>query len=346
MNKAPRKEDILVETSAGMYCPAGQFYIDPVKKVERALITHAHADHARAGMGHYWTSVSGAPLVRKRVGHGSGVTALPFGERFSMGAAVVSFHPAGHVLGSAQIRIEHGGQVWVVSGDYKRDPDPSCEPFEPVACDVFVTECSFAAPQYVWPEPSEIVQRILDWWDQCRSEARCALLCTYALGKSQRVLAELAARRNTTAYLHRNLVPMVKLYRQAGVRMLETEPVDEQVRFKDWAGQLVLAPPGVAGTPWIKRFEPCSLAFASGWMGIDGGKRSGSREWEKGFVLSDHADWEAILKTIEQTGARRVLAMHGHTGSLIDELHRRGIQAEQFGNIAQGFARDAAPMET
>ena len=322
--------DLVTVTDKGLYCEAGDFYIDPWRPVPRAVITHAHADHARTGSRHYWCSTPGLGLTRARVGYGGGITAVDYGTRFDMGRASVSLHPAGHVLGSAQVRIEADGEVWVVSGDYKRDPDPSCAPFEPVKCDVFITEATFALPVYRWPEPGVVAQEIMEWWQACKDAGECAVLCCYALGKAQRILAELAPLTNETVYLHGAMQPLVKVYRQAGIKMLPTDAVGNQPKFFDWRGKMVMAPPGAAGTPWIKRFKPVSTGFASGWMRVRGSRRR--QAWDRGFVMSDHADWNGLLLSIEQSGARRVLATHGNTDALIALLRERGL--------------DAAPLQT
>ncbi len=312
-------------TDRGLYCAAGDFHIDPCRPVERAVITHAHADHARSGSRQYWCSTPGLGLTRARVGYGGGITAMDYGQPFTLGDARVSLHPAGHVLGSAQVRVEVGGRVWVVSGDYKRDPDPTCAAFEPVRCDTFITEATFGLPVYRWPDPAQVAQQIFDWWQQCKANGQTAVLCAYALGKAQRILAELMRHTDETVYLHGAMTPLVRLYRQAGVRMLPTEPVGAPPKFFDWRGRLVLAPPGAAGTPWMKRFRPYAAGFASGWMRVRGAHRS--QAWDRGFVLSDHADWDGLLLSVAQSGARRVLAMHGNTAALIETLRARGIDA-------------------
>lgn len=317
--------DLIEVRDQGLYCPAGDFFVDPWRGVERAVITHGHADHARSGSRHYWAAKPGERLLRERIGYGGGLTALDYGRPARIGAATVSLHPAGHVLGSAQVRIEAQGQVWVVSGDYKRDSDPTCAPFEPVRCDVFVTEATFALPVYRWPAPEAVAREILDWWRECQREGQTAMLCCYAFGKAQRILAELARLTGETAYLHGAMTRLVKLYREAGVAMLPTQAVGDQVRHFDWRGRLVLAPPGASGTPWMKRFRPESLGFASGWMRVRGARRQPA--YDRGFVLSDHADWPSLLRTVEDTGARRVLATHGNTDALIGWLRGRGIEA-------------------
>lgn len=321
--------DLVVLSDAGLYCPAGDFHIDPSRKVAHAVVTHAHADHARPGMGQYWGAQPGEGLLKIRLGRAAPLRSLAYGERTRIGDATVSLHPAGHVLGSAQVRIEVAGEVWVVSGDYKRCPDPSCAPFEPVACDTFVTEATFAQPHFQWQPPARVVQDILSWWQQCKAEGKAAVLFAYALGKAQRILAELAAHSDETVLLHSAMTPLVKAYRQAGVRMLPTEPVGDRPKGTSFAGRLVLAPPGAGGTPWMRRFAPYDTAFASGWMQLEGTRRRAA--YQRGFALSDHSDWPGLIRSIEESGARRVLAMHGRTDLLITHLRERGIEAEELG---------------
>lgn len=322
--------DLIVPTPRGLYCPAGDFHIDPSHAVDRAVITHAHADHARSGSRHYWCAAPGLRLLRERIGHSSGITAVAYGQVLEMGRARVSLHPAGHVLGSSQVRVEADGEVWVVSGDYKREADPSCAPFEVVACDTFVTESTFGQPDYRWPEPRAVAAEIFQWWQDCKAGGACAVLCCYALGKAQRILAELARHTDETVYLHGSMTALVRIYREAGVAMLPTDAVGNQPRFFCWSGRLLLAPPGAAGTPWMKRFKASStggisVGFASGWMRAH--PAAGRHRWDRGFALSDHADWPGLLRTVEETGARRVLAMHGNTDHLIAALRERGIDA-------------------
>lgn len=326
--------DLVVLRDAGLYCPAGDFYIDPSLRVPRAVITHAHGDHAHSGMGHYWAAKRGEGLLRARVGRNSPMTLPAYGQAFQMGAATVSLHPAGHVLGSAQVRIAVNGQVWVVSGDYKRCADPSCDPFEVLPCHTFITEATFALPQYVWPGPGVVAQQIFNWWQQCKAEGKTAVLLAYALGKAQRVLAELLVHTQEPAWLHGAMVPLVQAYRDAGVALLPTRPLGAPPSSHNFAGQLILAPPGAAGTPWMKRFAPYSTGFTSGWMQLEHSQRRAA--YDQGFVLSDHSDWPSLLRTIEETGAQRVLAMHGHSEVLVKHLRQRGIDAAELGATGSG----------
>lgn len=327
------REPLVRPTAEGLYCPSGDFHIDPWRAVPRALITHAHADHARHGSRRYLAASPGLGLLKRRLGADSTIEGLAYGERRRIGDVEVSFHPAGHVLGSAQIRIEHRGETWVVSGDYKRDPDPTCAPFEVVPCDTFITEATFSLPVYVWPGGDVVAREILDWWETNRAADRPSVLFCYALGKAQRVLAELAALTDRTVLLHGAVTPLVRLYRQAGIDMLPTEQVDLRTR-RDYAGELVIAPPGAAGTPWMKRFRGASTGFCSGWMRLRGQRRR--RAYDRGFVLSDHADWPGLLRTIEETGAPRVLATHGQSDTLVRYLRERGLEADALETLYAG----------
>jgi len=316
--------DLIQLRSEGLYCAAGDFHIDPWLPVPRAVITHGHGDHARIGMGEYHCTPGTAPILRWRLGE-VGIVEHAHGEAFRIGGARVSLHPAGHVLGSAQVRVEADGDVWVASGDYKRQSDPTCAPFDVVPCDVFITEATFALPVYRWPDTREVVSEIVDWRRTCEARGETAVLFCYALGKAQRVLAELAAFDEPAPLLHGAIAAGVEVYRAAGVRLPATELVSEQASRNDYAGRLVIAPPSAAGSAWMRRFRRAQQGFASGWMRIRGNRRR--RNYDRGFVISDHADWPDLLRTIEQTGARRVLATHGTTDALVRTLSERGIDA-------------------
>lgn len=319
----------------GLYCAAGDFHIDPWLPVPRAVITHGHGDHAREGMGEYHCTPGTVAILRWRLGEPR-IVGHAHGETFDMGDARVSLHPAGHVLGSAQVRIEAGGEVWVASGDYKRQPDPTCAPFEVVPCDVFITEATFALPVYRWPGTREVVAEIAQWRRTCQARGEAAILFCYALGKAQRILAELAAFDEPPPLLHGAIAAGVEVYRAAGVTMAATELVSDQPARGDHAGRLVLAPPSAAGSPWLRRFRRAQQGFASGWMRIRGNRRR--RNFDRGFVMSDHADWPDLLRTIEQTGARRVLATHGSTDALVRTLRECGVDAHA---LRTGFGEDA-----
>jgi putative mRNA 3-end processing factor len=316
---------MLEETPDGLYCPAGGFHIDPWGPVDRALITHAHGDHARAGSRAYLCTESTKRLLERRLGPESTVETVPYRTAITLGSVRVSFHPAGHILGSAQIRLDGPEGVWVVAGDYKRAADPTCTPFELVPCDVFVTESTFGLPIYRWDPTPAIVADIVDWWDENRSHSRTSVLFCYTIGKVQRILAELAAVTDRPAFVHGMMLPAIDVYRDAGVAMLPVSSATEQPRGTKFGGELVLAPLSARGTTWMRRLGEHSDAFASGLMRVRGVRRQ--RAFDRGFVLSDHADWPALLQTISETGAGRIYATHGHAEPLARFLRAAGLDA-------------------
>jgi putative mRNA 3-end processing factor len=324
-------QPLLEATDRGLECAAGDFVIDPYRKTHTAVLTHAHADHARAVAQTYYAAHSCVPLLRRRLGDGLDIRAVEFGQPIQLGGTRVSFHPAGHVLGSAQIRVEALDQpsgVWVFTGDFKRDADPSCEPFELVRCDTFITEATFALPVYQWQPGEEVAAEIWQWWQSMQAAGRPAILFCYALGKAQRVLAELTRFTDQTVYLHGAVDALTHIYRDAGVDMLPTSAVDLRNRKKTYDGQLIIAPPGASGSTWMRRFPNASTGFCSGWMRIRGNRRR--RGYDRGFVLSDHADWNGLIDTIEATGATKVLTTHGQASALIRLLKERGLDAREL----------------
>ncbi|HEY0872520.1 MAG TPA: ligase-associated DNA damage response exonuclease, partial [Vicinamibacterales bacterium] len=313
---------------------AGGFFVDPWQPVDRALITHAHGDHARPGSAAYLCTPGTAALLRRRLGPDATIETIEYGSKLSLGDVTVSLHPAGHVLGSAQIRIEGTDGVWVVSGDYKRAADPTCAAFEPVACDTFITESTFGLPIYRWDDTAAIMREIMAWWEANRDAGRTPVIFCYTLGKAQRLLSELAALTDRTVYVHGMMLGMIEAYRQAGVTLPEVRHVTDVTRQPaspkprsggGWAGELVLAPLSARGTPWMRRLGTHSDAFASGLMRVRGVRRQ--RAYDRGFVISDHADWPALLQTISDTGARRVLATHGHAEPFARYLEEQGLEA-------------------
>ncbi|MBY6002378.1 ligase-associated DNA damage response exonuclease [Salipiger bermudensis] len=337
-------EPVLSFTERGIYCPAGDFHIDPWRPVARALITHGHSDHARPGHGAYLATEAAAPVIRHRLGD-IPLDTIRFGERRQIGRATVSFHPAGHIPGSAQIRVEVGGEVWVASGDYKLAPDGLCETFEPVRCHAFITECTFGLPVFTWRPQHEIAAEINDWWASTAAEGRYCLLGAYSLGKAQRLLALLdpeigpilthGAVENTNAVL-----------RAQGYALPDTHHVTPDLDIKAHPGALVIAPPSALGSTWARRFGRASTGMASGWMRMRGVRRR--RGADRGFVLSDHADWPELHEAIRETGAERIFATHGYTEIFARWLNTQGYQAEvvptEFGGEedAADAAEDAA----
>ncbi|NND41152.1 MAG: ligase-associated DNA damage response exonuclease [Silicimonas sp.] len=312
---------VLSFTERGMYCEAGDFYIDPWRPVDRALITHGHADHARAGMTSYLATESAAPVIRHRLGDVAIETVI-FGEERQIGDARVSFHPAGHVPGSAQIRVEHGGEVWVASGDYKLVADGVSEPFESVRCHTFITECTFGLPVFKWDRPEDVAEEVNRWWAGNATEGVFSVCGAYSLGKAQRILAALDTSIGTIL-THGAIENTNEVLRAQGIHLPETIRVTPEMDIKAHPGAFVLAPPSALGTSWMNRFRPASTAFASGWMALRGVRRR--RAADRGFVMSDHADWKGLNDAIRSTGCERVFATHGYTS-----VFRRWLESEGY----------------
>jgi putative mRNA 3-end processing factor len=292
--------------------------------VERAVVTHAHADHAHLGSRNYLTASAGERLLRARLGPEPAIQALAYGECVSLNGVRVSLHPAGHILGSAQVRLESDGQVWVVSGDYKLDPDPTCAPFERVACHTFVSEATFGLPIYRWPSESEVLAEIQAWWIANQQAGKASVLFAYALGKAQRVLAGLDGSIGPI-YTHGAVENFRRIYRESGIALAPTIPVAAAPARTEWTRALILAPPSALGTPWMRRFGTVSTGFVSGWMRIRGARRR--RSLDRGFVLSDHADWPGLMSAIQATGASSVWVSHGYRTPVVDWLKEQGLDA-------------------
>ena len=320
--------DLVVETPAGLYCPAGDFHIDPWRAVDRAVITHAHADHARPGHAHYLASAASVGVLRARLGEAITLQPLAYGEAIEHNGVRVSLHPAGHVLGSAQVRLEHGGRVWVVSGDYKvGSSDPTCAPFEPLRCDCFITESTFGLPIYRWRPDAEVFADIDRWWRGNAEAGLASLLMGYSFGKAQRMLAGVDASIGPIV-VHGAVQTLNAAYRAAGVALPTTRLVSDVADKAELKRALVVAPPSVAGSMWTRRLPDHSDAFASGWMQLRGTRRR--RGLDRGFVLSDHADWPGLQQAIGATGAERVIVTHGYEAVMVRWLQQQGLQAGSF----------------
>lgn len=316
---------LLHATAHGLYCAAGDFHIDPWAPVSRAVVTHAHGDHLAWGCAAYLVAQDGVEIARARLGSWAvGLDSLPYGESRLINGVRVSLHPAGHILGSAQVRVEYRGEVWVVSGDYKTDPDPTCAAWEPVRCHTFITESTFGLPVYRWPPTGEVFGQINAWWQQNAEAGRVSLLCGYALGKAQRLLAGLDAEIGPIL-THGAVERMTALYQNAGIVLPPTRHATDALQEKNLRGALVLAPPSVTGSPWLRRFGETRSAFASGWMRIRGARRR--RGVDAGFTLSDHVDWPQLLAAIDATGAEQVLVTHGFTSAVVQWLTEQGRDA-------------------
>ncbi|MBZ2209822.1 ligase-associated DNA damage response exonuclease [Massilia soli] len=317
--------DMVVVRKEGLYCVPGDFYIDPWRPVDRAVITHAHGDHARVGHGHYLSSVSGVDILKSRLGD-IHIDGIEYGATVVHNGVTVSLHPAGHVLGSAQVRMEHKGEVWVASGDYKVEPDRTCVPFEPVRCDTFITESTFGLPIYRWQPQQDIFDDINQWWRNNAEAGRCSVVFAYAFGKAQRILSGLDPSIGPIV-CHGAAEPLNKVYRASGVDLPPTvmvTDVDKQALKR----AIVIAPPSAAGSSWMKRFGDYSDAFASGWMQLRGARRR--RGVDRGFILSDHADWPGLMTAVRATEAERVIVTHGSIGVMVRWLCQQGLDAAGF----------------
>jgi len=315
---------MLEQTPAGLYCRAANFYIDPRQPVENAVITHGHGDHARRGSQHYLAVKDSAGILRARLGEAVNLQTVAYGETVRVNGLRVSLHPAGHILGSAQIRLERGGEVWVVSGDYKIEADATCAPFEPLKCHTFVSESTFGLPVFNWRPQAQIFEAINNWWRQNRERGLTSILLAYALGKAQRIIAGLDSSIGPIL-THGAVENMNRCYRDAGIMLPPTRPATDAAAKPDFAGALVIAPPAADAPAWTKKFAPAAKAFASGWMQIRGNRRR--RSVDRGFVLSDHSDWPGLISAIRQTGAETIWLLHGYTAEMVRWLRENGWDA-------------------
>ncbi len=320
-------DPLIINTASGLYCPVGDFYIDAWRPVGKTIVTHAHSDHVRIGSEKYLTVIDGVNVLRRRLGEGAVIDSVEYGETLEIGGVRVSLHPAGHVLGSAQVRLEYGGEVWVFTGDYKRQSDPTCRGFEVVRCDTLITECTFGLPIFRWGDAGAVIGEINQWWRENQELGRTSVLIAYCLGKAQRVLAQLNPEIGPIL-LHGAMLGMVEAYRESGVLLPATEHASAENAKKFKGKAMVLAPQSALSTTWVRKFAPFSDGIASGWMQVRGFRRR--RSADRGFVLSDHVDWPGLMQTIEETGAKRVIATHGYTGPVVRYLNERGMDAAAF----------------
>jgi len=315
--------ELLTLSDAGLYCAVGDFHIDPWRPVPRAVITHAHGDHARRGSASYLTTHEGARVLRTRMGPDAAIQTVNYGEAVNHNGVRVSLHPAGHILGSAQIRVEYDGEIWVASGDYKIEADPTCTPFEAVRCHTFITESTFGLPIYRWPGTDKVFAGINAWWRANREEGKATIIYGYALGKAQRLLAGVDASIGPI-FTHGAVERLNADYRATGIPLPPTTYA-AAANKADFAGSLIVAPPSAHGTTWLRRFGNVSTGFASGWMQIRGKRRQ--KAVDRGFVLSDHVDWTGLSGAIKATGASRVWVTHGYTAVVVRWLQEQGYDS-------------------
>ena len=319
------KGNLIKLTDRGLYCAKGDFYIDPWKPVKKAVVTHAHADHSYRGSENYLVPKEGELLSRIRLGDEGKIETANYRENIFINGVQISFHPAGHVLGSAQIRVEYKGEVWVVSGDYKLMPDATCEPFEHVKCNFLITEATFGLPVYRWQPTEFIFEEINDWWRKNQEKEKVSVLFAYSLGKSQRVMNGID-RSIGKIFTHGAVERLTEAYRESGVDLPETKYVGAVENKKEFAGSLIVAPPSAIGSTWLRRFGQHSTGFTSGWMAVRGARRR--KAVDRGFVLSDHADWTELQTAIREANAETVFVTHGFIEELVRWLNENGQNAK------------------
>lgn len=315
---------LLSFTPRGIHCPIADVYIDPWRGVDRAIITHAHADHARRGSGHYLCSPVTKPLMHARYGDDLSIDALAYGQAVTINGVRFSLHPAGHIPGSAQVRVEHKGEVWVATGDHKRHADGISDSFEVVRCDTFITECTFGLPIYRWKEPQLVFDEINAWWQANAAKGVCSIISAYSLGKAQRVLKGIDPSIGPIL-VHGAVANMNTVLEATGLVLPPWEQITKDTPKERFRNALVITPGSAIGTAWSNKMKPFASAMASGWMQLRGWRRRGNID--KGFVLSDHADWDALLLAIKETGAERVIATHGYTDVFSQYLRSVGYDA-------------------
>lgn len=333
---------ILTETDRGLYCAAGDFYVDPWRPVRKAVVTHAHSDHARWGCDSYLAAKSGAAIFKMRLGEKADFDFVRFGEQRTVNGVNVSLHPAGHMTGSAQVRLEHRGQVTVVSGDYKLEVDPTCTQFEPVRCNTFITESTFGLPIYHWQKPEVVFNQINQWWKENQSTGACSVLFGYTVGKAQRLLSGIDASIGPI-YGHGAILNACQAYRDCGVRLPTLLDVQKQTVKADFRQALVVAPPSARGSTWLRRFGKVSLGMASGWMQVRGIRRR--RAIDRGFVLSDHVDWPGLLTAIKSTEAESIWVTHGYTRQVVRWLKENGWDAREVATRFRGDEDESEETE-
>ena len=328
---------LLEFTDRGIYCEKGKFYIDPWKPVDDAVITHAHADHAYIGHKHYLAHHLSREVMLYRLGD-INLRTIEYGETVNKHGVQIAMYPAGHCIGSAQIRVAYKEEVWVVSGDYKVEDDGISTPFEPVKCHHFISECTFGMPVYTWKPQKEIFDDVNNWWRNNLHNGLATVIVGYSLGKSQRILQNLDLN-NGKAYTHGVIENTNEALRRNGVILNPTERITFDSPKEEVRKGIILAPPSSVGTPWMRKFAPYSFGYCSGWMAIRGAKRR--RAADRGFVMSDHADWPGLISAIDATQCESVYLTHGYTASFSRYLTEIGFDAREVHTLYGGAEEDA-----
>ena len=319
-------KDLLIFNESGIYCPIADVYLDPWRKVDTCIISHAHSDHSRFGMKKYYTHHHSLPIMKLRLGENINVKGLEYGEELNIKGVKFSLHPAGHLIGSAQVRVQHEDDVWVYSGDYKLENDNVAAPFEAIKCNTFITECTFGLPIFNWSPQNEIFDEMQKWILDNHKKGLTSVILAYSLGKAQRIINNLNLEKfNINTFTHYSVENINQIYRENSIQIKPTYLINKDTDASNIKGNLVIAPPAVLESAWLKKLQPYKTAMASGWMNLKGAKRR--RNVDKGFVISDHADWKDLLKAIHLTGAERIITTHGYTRTFSKYLNQVGYKA-------------------
>lgn len=332
---------LLSFTSNGIFCAEADVYIDPWRQVDKAIITHGHADHSRWGNKEYIAHHHSVPIMKSRLGNIS-IEGIDYNETFKINGVTFSLHPAGHIPGSSQVRVEHKGEIWVVSGDYKLTDDGFSAPFEPVKCHTFITECTFGLPVFRWKDQNEVLTEINNWWKGNKEKGITSILVAYSLGKAQRLLAGIDHAIGKV-YTHGAIENMNEVIRDMGLRLPPSIQITREISKEEFKGELIIAPPSAIGSPWIRKFHPYSVGIASGWMALRGTRRR--RAADRGFVLSDHADWDGLNSAIKATGAEKIITTHGYTDIFTEWLRQKGYDAVIESTEFEGESIDSDTVE-
>ncbi len=329
---------LLVVNENGIYCPEANVYIDPWKPVEKALITHAHSDHARWGSRYYLAQKKNKDILKLRLGQDINLQTVEFNESVSINNVKFSFHPAGHIYGSSQVRVEYKGEVWVVTGDFKLHEDNVSDTFEPIICDTIITESTFGLPVFKWKDQKEVFRQINDWWINNATENKASVICAYALGKAQRIIKNVDSSIGEI-FVHGSINNVNHALTSSGLSLPKTSYATADIPKDRFRKSLIIAPPSAMGTSWIRRFGDYEVATVSGWMNIRGIKRR--RNAGKGFVISDHADWDELNQAVSESRASKVYVTHGYTDVFSRWLNQSGIEAYVMDTLYEGEVDDS-----
>lgn len=327
-------------TDKGLFCRQGDFYIDPWKPVDKAVITHAHSDHARPGSKKYLCHHFTKPLLQLRLGDNQ-YESIDWNEPVYMNGVKISLHPAGHIIGSAQVRVEYNNEVWVFTGDFKTEDDGLSTAFEPVKCNTFITESTFGLPIYAWKPQEQLFDNIKAWITQNNTEAKTSVFIAYSLGKAQRILKPLA-ETSIPIFAHGAVYNVHQTLLNSGWLLPLVNKITPETTREELKGCIVIAPSGAEGSPWIKKFTPYAVGICSGWMQVRGNVRR--KNADAGFVVSDHADWNGLISAVKATGAEKVYATHGFQSAFSRHLNELGIEAAEvktnYGNDEEETANN------